>query len=114
MDPKSRKELINAYKNKPAVGGVYCIECSGSGRRLLKSTVDMEGIKNRFAFAMSINSCPDPAISADWAQYGGSSLTFTVLEELKKTEAQSQKEFRDDVKTLLELWQDKEANGDHE
>ena len=109
MGKTNKKDLINAYKNKPAVGGVYCILCSGSGNRLINSTVDMEGIHNRFRFALSIGSCPDPKLQDDWMKFGGESLSFTVLEELTKAETQSPKEFKDDVDALLEMWLEKDA-----
>ena len=86
MESAKRKELKNAYKEKPAIGGIYCILCSGDGRR------------------------------KEWSQYGARSFSFSILEELKKKETQTEHEFSEDIGVLLEIWlekygQDSNAHG---
>lgn len=112
MDLSKKRALKNAYKEKPAVGGVCCIRCSGNGQSYLQATTNMEGLKNRFHFAMSIGSSPDPSLQSEWEKYGGDAFSFTVLEEIEKKETQSQKEFRDDVNVLYELWLEKQQAGE--
>lgn len=105
MDTDTRRQLKNEYKAKPNVGAVYAIECSGNGRRIVKSTVDIGGIRSRFRFAMEIKGCPDPMLNNEWLQYGSKSFSLLVLEELKKKEDQTPAEFAQDMKQLYELWQ---------
>lgn len=108
MDTAKRKELMSAYKNKPKVGGVYCITCKGNQRRWLRPSVDMEGSKSRFAFSVKMNNPPEPAMQSEWRAYGIESFSFEVLEELKQGETQTAKEFAGDVKTLCEMWREKD------
>lgn len=107
MNEEKKRQIRNEYKSKPAVGAIYALECSGNKRRCIKSTVDIEGLKNRFQFALSIKGCPDPVMTAEWKEYGSESFSLVVLEELKMKEDQTAREFRDDMKQLYELWLEK-------
>lgn len=112
MDKGKRKELANAYKNRTMVGGVYCIRCSGNQRTWIRSTTDLEGARNRVLFSLKMKSAPEPSMLRECNEYGWESLSFTVLEELKKEEAQTDREFADDIATLLEIWLERYAQGE--
>jgi len=104
-----RKELKRFYKSQPVVGGVYCIRCSGNDRVWIKATKNMTGQRNSFQFSASNGMCPSPEMRTEWCEYGSESFSFTVLEELKKNDTQTDAQFADDIATLLEMWQEKLA-----
>ena len=112
MNVERKKALKSAYREKPTVGGVYCIRCSGNGRLFVQPNVNIEGVQNRYQFAVSMGTCPDPSLRGEWERYGAESFSFTVLDELKKSEAQTQKEFVDDLNALYEIWLEKARSGD--
>ena len=114
MNADRKKELRDAYKAKPAIGGVCCIRCGGNQRACLQATRNIEGLRHRFDFAMATGTCPDPTLRGEWERYGAESFTFTVLDELKKSETQTDKEFAADVDALYEIWLAKSQNGDWE
>ncbi len=109
-----RRELKQLYKNREIVGGVYRISCSGNHRTWLKSTKNLQEQQNRFRFFVSGNSCPEPGMHAEWKQFGPDAFSFTVLEELKKGELQTDAEFAQDIKTLYELWLNRQSGGQEE
>lgn len=111
MDSARRRELKSAYKSRPVIGGVCCIRCSGNQRTFLQATRDIESLKKRFDFAIAIGGCPDPTMRGEWEKYGTESFSFTVLEELKKGENQTDQEFSDDIDVLYEIWLEKIKEG---
>lgn len=112
MDKLSKKELKEQYKSRAVIGGIYCIKCNSNERQWIKSTMDMKGQKNRFDFSVSVNSCLEPSMRLDWSQYGAKSFSFIILEEIKKGETQTEREFAADVEALLEMWVEKQQQED--
>ena len=107
MCKQSRKELKEKYKNRVIIGGVYCFKCNATNQTWLRATADIKGMKNRFEFSVSANSCPDSHLIEAWEKYGPASFSFEILEEIEKKEAQTDSEFLEDVNILLELWKEK-------
>lgn len=110
MDTQSKKELIEKYKNRAIIGGIYCFKCNTTNQAWIRATKDMKGTKNRFVFSVSANTCPDARMNEAWEKYGAASFSIEVLEELEKKETQTDSEFLDDLNVLLELWQEKYNN----
>ncbi len=104
---KSKRELQQQYKNRVVIGGVYCVICEGNGHTWIRSAKDIAGQKNKYEFFIKTNLCPEPGMNADWSRYGAESFRFSVLEELEKGEIQTDREFTEDLKVLLELWNEK-------
>lgn len=107
MDKQSRKELKEQYKNRTRIGGVYCIKCNVNGEQWIRTTMDIQGSKNRFSFSLSMDSYPEQCMETAWKKYGKSAFSFEVLEELQMSETQTEQEFLADINTLLEIWNEK-------
>ena len=104
---KNRKELRDAYKEKPKRGGIYVILNSKNGRYLLSSTLDIDGARNRFGFAVKVDSCVDYLLTKDWKEFGASAFSLEVLEEMTMKPEQTSQEFAEDLKVLLSFWKEK-------
>lgn len=102
-----KKELIRAYKEKPATGGAYVIENTVTSRKLLLCETDLKGSKNKFDFMSRMGSCPNSRLQKDWRQYGPACFAFTVLEEIEQKETQTLEEFREDLVVLEAIWREK-------
>lgn len=107
MQNDSKKTLKAQYKNRIVVGGVFCIRCDAAGEAWLRSTTDLQGSQNRFAFSVTTDLCPEACMASAWKQYGAAGFSFEVLETLQKKDTQTDREFSDDVAILFEIWAEK-------
>ncbi|MFA6808305.1 MAG: GIY-YIG nuclease family protein [Eubacteriales bacterium] len=109
MEKQYRKEMQAAYKERKIVGGICAIKNTTNGKMVLAAVVDLQVYENRFKFSQVTGSCLDLRLQKDWIKYGSNAFVFEVLEELKKKETQTSKEFNEDIKTLKEIWLEKIA-----
>ena len=112
MESSTKKALKDQYKNRTLTGGIYRIQCSKDGSYWLRISLDMKGSANRFAFSKATDSCPEICMLKTWKEYGADSFSFEIVEEIKKKETQTQRQFSDDLNTLLELWNEKGMEGE--
>jgi len=106
----SRKELIQKYKERVVVGGVYIVRNTVKNKLLLASTTDLPGSKNRFEFAQNTGICVDLKLQKDWESQNGGGFVFETLDEIEKGGAQTDAEFKADIKLLKEIWLEKLAD----
>ncbi|MCI8649250.1 MAG: GIY-YIG nuclease family protein [Anaerotruncus sp.] len=102
-----KKELIQAYKNRPLVGGVCIIRNTQNGRYLLETVTNPQGSQNRFLFAQQTNTCLSSRLQRDWSTFGNEVFNFEILEELLQKEEQTVEEFQEELKILGEVWAEK-------
>ena len=112
MEGNARKDLKSQYKDKEMIGGVYQIRNTKNGKLFLDAATDINSIKNRFEFSVKTGSCVNMKLQKDWAEQGAGIFAFDVLEEIKKTEAQSNAGFKADVELLREMWLEKLSGED--
>ena len=103
----TRKDLKEQYRHREVIGCIYATRNKTTGQMLLAQAANMVGARNRFEFSQSTKACPDLRLQAAWKEYGAEAFEFVVLEEVKKSDTQSDAEFIEDLKALLELWAEK-------
>ena len=103
----TKKELIAQYKERETTGGVYIIRNTRNNKLLLDAATDIKIVRNRFEFAHKTGSCVNMKLQKDWAEHGSGSFVLEVLEELRKGETQTDKEFKADIDLLKEMWSEK-------
>lgn len=99
-----KKEAKANYKHSEKIGAVVAYKNLRTNERYLDIAPDLAGIKNRFQFAKKTGlglpyAIENAAKTADFE--------LEVLEELKKDELQSPQAFKEDLKTLKEIWEEK-------
>ena len=101
MKPQSKKDLIEAYKQRAQVGGIYAVTNTQTGKSLVLASADIGGIRKRYEFAEATGGCFHPKLQQDVNKFGSGAFAFSVLEELEKKSTQTDREFMDDLNVLL-------------
>ena len=101
---QNKKELMNCYKNRKIIGGVYKITNSETNSYWIGSSVDIDKLINRFNFAKSTNTYFSLEMQKEWDQYGKDSFNIEILERLEKKPEQEDKDFKAEIKLLKEMW----------
>ncbi len=101
-----RKELKRAYKERVTPAGVFKIENTVSGKLLLGSSLNLDGVLNRHRFNLANGAHTNTALQRDWKQHGADAFHFEILEVVDVREEPGFD--LDDELTLLELlWLEK-------
>ena len=107
MNPRSKKDLIAAYKRRTQTGGVYAVVNKTTGKSLVLASAEIDGIRKRYEFAEMTGGCFHPKLQKDAQTCGNGAFAFTVLETLERKETQTAREFADDLEVLLSMWLEK-------
>lgn len=102
-----QKQLKAQYKERKVTGGVYRIINQKNGRFYLNKTEDLQGSHNWFLSCYTSGTCTHPRLVKEWSEYGKESFAFEVLESWEKDATQTDSEFKNDLKELLKIWNDK-------
>jgi hypothetical protein len=106
MDNTSDKKALRAeYANRKVVGGIFAVKNTNTGKMLVDTTTDMKGSMNRFEFMKKTGSCYHMKLQKEWTN--NPPFAFEILEEIEKSENQTDGEFKTDLSTLKELWLEK-------
>ncbi len=102
-----RKTLINEYKQRKIIGGIYRVTNTQNGMYLLDYALNLQAKQNAFNFMAYSGSSFHYKLKKDWAAFGGKAFIFEILETIEKKKEQTQDEFIDDLKTIAQLWSEK-------
>jgi len=109
-DKSAKKELLAQYREREIVGCVYLVRNTLNNRLLLDYSTDVTSIRNRYEFAQKTGSCVAVKLNNDWMEHGSGAFSFEVLEELKKSETQTDAQYKADLEFLREAWREKLSN----
>ena len=100
---KSKKELIQEYKEQPKRAGVFMVKNTANGKILLGSSLNLEGPLNSHKFMLSIGSHRNKALQQDWNEYGAEKFVFEILDVVKVKEDPSFN-VSDELTLLEQIW----------
>lgn len=111
MKPSNRKEAIQAYKERLETGAVFRYIHKAEGwQGPLLMTPNLQGKINMLSFSKKTNSCPESSLSAQWNRFAVDGFELHVVETLDRKPEQTSADFRDELDTLLALWQAQDAS----
>ena len=102
-----RKTLINEYKQRKIIGGIYRVTNTRNGMYLLDYATNLQAKRNAFDFMASSGSCFDYRLKNDLDTFGGKVFTFEILDTIEKKKEQTQDEFIADLEMLILVYSDK-------
>ncbi len=107
MDKQQRKHLAKSYTQTHRPMGIYQLHNKVNGKRLIGSSMNLDGAYNSLQFQLNMGSHMNKALQADWKQHGEDSFVFEVLQRIKPQEEilQSDEELIKYKKELEELEQ---------
>ena len=98
-----KKDLVNQYKNRTQIGGVFAVKNTVLNKWYVDCAADLAATRNRFNFMGESFM----KIAKDYREQKGEGFAFEVLEELPKGETQADQEFHEDLALLKSLWLEK-------
>jgi hypothetical protein len=108
----NKKDLKREYKENPRPMGVFQVRNLTNEKVFVGSSLNLEGIFNRFEFQLKLGGHPNKALQKDWNELGADKFAFEVLEELFPRENPSY-DYKSDLEVLEDLWLEKlEPYGD--
>lgn len=102
-----KKELKEAYKQMKTQMGLLIIRSNFSNKYYLEASQNINATMNGARFRLNANSHLYKELQRDWNQYGESSFTIELLEELEYGEDESKTDYKEDLTVLEEMWLEK-------
>ena len=98
-----RKEILQEYKERKMVGGVYTITNQTNGKYVIDHSPNLQSVQNHFQFATKMGSPMQLKLKKDWTELGAQAFKLEILEELAQRPDQTDAQFIDELKTLEQM-----------
>ena len=105
MQP-DKKKLKRDYQQDRRPGGVFQIRNLANEKVFVAAGIDLQGIINRHRFSLEMGGHQNPALQADWKEFGSQGFAFEILDQILPR-ADPNHDLRADLAALKELWLEK-------
>ena len=100
METKTKKELINEYKQQKQPMGVFCIRNTVNGKVFIGSSMNVPAMWNRLRLQLDTGSHPSVDLQNDWKTFGENAFVYETLSELKHKENEDGVDYYAELKLL--------------
>lgn len=104
MNKERQAELKLAYKMSPPPMGIFAIRHIDSGKALIGSSLNVNGILNRHRFDLNFGKHANRALQDDWRKFGETGFAFEVLTVLEPRDEPSF-DAKAELEKALKQWQ---------
>ena len=102
MTSADRKALINDYKDRETVAGVFAVICSATGRAWVGPSRHIDTQQNGLWFSLKMGGSPFRSLQAEWTTHGADSFRFEQLDRLSPDLSAMAR--KDELKKRAALW----------
>lgn len=96
---KSKKEIINAYKEIKLKIGVYQIKNAVNNKVFIGSSIDLIAIWNRHQFQLNNGLHLNSNLQKEWNDFGPENFIYEILSEIKQNNTKTI-DYRKEAKQL--------------
>jgi len=82
MNRSRQAELKAGYKLNPPTAGIIAITHRASGKALIDSSRNPQGVLNRHRFELKLGSHHNAALKADWLRDGETAFDFAIVDNV--------------------------------
>jgi hypothetical protein len=100
---KTRKELLEEYKQMKPIMGVYSITNTTNGKKLVEGSINIAAIWNRSRFELNNGTHANTGLQKDWTMLGEDAFSFEILSEISEDKTR-QLDYKHEVKQLEDLF----------
>lgn len=80
MDKARRKELTEAYRERPKAFGVYAVRCAATGEAWVSGSKTLDKQENGLWFQLDLGGHPNKALQAAYRAHGRAAFAYEPLE----------------------------------
>ena len=102
-----RSELKLEYKNRPKNIGIFQVKNKKNNKIFVGASLSLDKAFNRFIFGLSYGDIhQNQELMKDWQEDGPENFEYEILDQLKPVDDPLY-DYKEDLKTLEELWLEK-------
>lgn len=107
MDGNRKKELKEQYKLTKPEMGLFIIKSKSNKSCYIEGAQNLNAVMNSTRAKLSFGSYPVTLFQEIWNALGAENFTWEVLEELEYDKDESKTDYKDELKIMEMIWEEK-------
>ena len=108
MTSEEKKKLVKDFKMQKTERGVVAVRNKENGKMMVDAMNNLHGAFVSIKMSLKLKNCSIRAPQEDFDRYGADAFEYLVLDVLKEPDTPGY-DYRDDLRSLTEMWREKLA-----